>query len=62
MKRTLAIAALLSLFGTRAWAINVDSPDDICAPAADPCVVAQDYDIVDGSVLDFGTRTLYLRR
>jgi hypothetical protein len=58
MKRTLAIAALLSLFGARAWAINVDSPDDICAPAADPCVVAQDYDIVDGSVLDFGTRTL----
>jgi cysteine-rich repeat protein len=60
MKRFLAIAGLVVLTGTNAWAVVVDNPDDICAANADPCLVALDYDIVDGTVLDFGTRAVQL--
>jgi cysteine-rich repeat protein len=59
MRRLVALALIL-LSTSRAWALTADSADDVCAPAADPCVVTQDIDIVDGATLDFGTRTLQI--
>ncbi len=35
---------------------NVDSADDVCLPAADPCVISEVVEIVSGSLLDFGLR------
>lgn len=32
--------------------------DDICAPGANPCVIAADWDVLDGCILDFGTRAV----
>jgi cysteine-rich repeat protein len=36
--------------------------DDICAPAANPCVVDVERVIESGSLLDFGSRALVIRR
>jgi cysteine-rich repeat protein len=55
--RAVATVALL-LLASHAWAIDIQVADDVCAPTDDPCLVSQDFNIVDGSVLDFGTRTL----
>ena len=51
------ILALATAMSAPAWATTAD---DICAPAADPCVVAEAYLIQTGSTLDFGTRALVL--
>ena len=40
--------------------IRATVADDLCAPAADPCVVAGDVSVDPGSTLDFGPRTLQL--
>lgn len=44
-----------------AAALTADSAGDLCSAAADPCVVTEEVSIIDGSVLDFGTRTLSLQ-
>ncbi len=41
--------------------IVADSAADICAPDADPCVITQQVDVVDGSVLDFGVRAVIVQ-
>lgn len=41
-----------------ALALDADSADDVCAPAANPCNVTSEIDVVSGSTLDFGTRTV----
>ncbi|MBI5506252.1 MAG: hypothetical protein HY899_15760 [Deltaproteobacteria bacterium] len=38
--------------------IVADNADDVCAPSADPCNVTQRVELVGGSVLNFGLRTL----
>ena len=38
-----------------------NSADDVCAASADPCVVVQEVDVVAGSRLDFGLRTLRIQ-
>jgi hypothetical protein len=45
---------------TSAFAVVVDSADDVCAPAANPCVVSQPIDVAAGSHLDFGLRMLVI--
>jgi hypothetical protein len=49
-----AFAATLLPSAARA----VDSADDVCAAATNPCVVSRVIAIDDGATLDFGTRTL----
>ncbi len=44
--------------GPAVVAAAVTSADDICAPAADPCVVAQPFDVAPAAVLDFGERAV----
>src|SRR5512139_3253805 len=41
--------------------VAIDSADDICAPASDPCVLSSSVDVDDGATLDFGLRTLRLQ-
>jgi hypothetical protein len=55
-------AGLLVLALRLAGAAEATTAADICAPAADPCVVPQGVAIAvsDGSVLDFGQRALVL--
>jgi hypothetical protein len=43
-----------------ASAVVVDSADDVCAAAANPCIVSQPIDVAAGSHLDFGLRTLVI--
>ena len=38
---------------------SVNSPDDICSPSDDPCIVDEDYEVLVSS-LDFGTRAVTL--
>ncbi len=51
---TLVVSALF--LAPAAQALEADSADDVCSPAADPCNVTTEVDIVDGSTLDFGLR------
>ena len=56
-----AFAALLaSLLGSPSLAVisNVDQASDVCPVDADPCVITQTVNIVDGSILDFGLRRI----
>lgn len=55
----LAVTALVLHLASVAFATTAD---DVCPPAADPCVVPQGTGIAvtSGSVLDFGTRALVL--
>jgi hypothetical protein len=53
-----AILFVLLCHGTAAAVIVANGPNDICAPAADPCIVADKVTIVAPGVLDFGLRTL----
>lgn len=39
-------------------AIVADSASDICGPAVNPCNITQEVDVVSGSILDFGTRSV----
>lgn len=41
-----------------ACAFTADSADDVCPSDADPCNVTSSVDIVNGSILDFGTRSV----
>jgi hypothetical protein len=50
-------AALLGLAAATP-AAAVSSADEVCAAAADPCVVSGPITVDDGAVLDFGLRTL----
>jgi cysteine-rich repeat protein len=53
------VVPVLGLFASiPAFAVisNVDSADDVCAPAADPCNITELIEVVSGSVLDFGLR------
>ena len=54
----LATAGLLAPVPAPALISNVTQASDVCAPAADPCVIADTVQVVSGSVLDFGTRTV----
>lgn len=38
----------------------IDSADDICGPAVNPCNITSTFVIDDGAVLDFGTRTVQI--
>ncbi|MFT4571388.1 MAG: hypothetical protein ACI8TX_001683 [Hyphomicrobiaceae bacterium] len=51
------IAAPLGMAGP-VWAIDVDHPDDLCAPTDDPCLVTVEADLKSGTTLDFGLRTV----
>ncbi len=56
--RSLLVPAVL-LVATSLWprpAEAVNSADQICAPAVDPCTIATPVLIDDGSILDFGAR------
>ncbi|HYC00794.1 MAG TPA: hypothetical protein VEC57_16795 [Candidatus Limnocylindrales bacterium] len=59
--RTIALA-LLALTAaapvSSAFALSADHADDVCAPAANPCNVTTEVDVVNNSTLDFGTRTV----
>lgn len=53
------LALFLALVARDASAVIVaDHANDVCGPAVNPCVVTQPMVIVNGSVLDFGTRAL----
>src|SRR6185369_14075258 len=39
-------------------AFVASSANDVCPPAADPCVIDQVVDVNDNTLLDFGPRTL----
>ena len=41
--------------------ITASSANDVCAASADPCVVSAEVDIVGGSTLDFGARSLVVQ-
>jgi hypothetical protein len=57
----LLIGSMLCLATPAAAVIsNVDSADDVCSPAADPCVITETIEVVSGSVLDFGLRHVQL--
>ena len=59
MKRSvLALALLFALSPSAGFAAIADEATDICPAQADPCLIQQAYDVVSGSVLDFGTRTV----
>lgn len=60
LRLVVSLAALAATFAPALSfaAIVADSASDVCPPAADPCVVDQEVDVVDGSILDFGTRTV----
>ncbi len=63
MKHVAALLAAACVFaaGPAAAVIsNVTQASDVCAPTADPCVVADTVQVVSGSVLDFGTRALQI--
>jgi hypothetical protein len=51
------VLALIGAGDARA-AIVADTANDICGPAIDPCNITQEVDVVSGSILDFGTRTV----
>lgn len=59
-----AAAALLVILAVTADAAEAataaDSSDDFCAANADPCTVTKAYDVVPGTVLDFGRRAFVL--
>ena len=59
LARGAVIAATLLIAPPAAFAI--DSADEICAPATDPCVLGSSVDVDDGATLDFGSRTLRLQ-
>ncbi|HYC00801.1 MAG TPA: hypothetical protein VEC57_16835 [Candidatus Limnocylindrales bacterium] len=62
LRIALAIFACVAASATPAHAVIVaDSASDVCAAAADPCIVSQEVDVVDGSILDFGTRTVQIQ-
>jgi len=44
--------------GNARAAIVADSANDICGPSVDPCGITQEIDVVSGSILDFGTRSV----
>ncbi len=57
----LALSVLISLlvWGNRASATTAD---EICPPTADPCQVVDKITVTNLSVLDFGTRTVIVRK
>ncbi|HYB97891.1 MAG TPA: hypothetical protein VEC57_02040 [Candidatus Limnocylindrales bacterium] len=60
LRFTLPTAALIAAASARvAFAvITADHADDVCAPAANPCVVTDRVIVVDNATLDFGVREL----
>lgn len=60
--RRAVAASLLSLLlaAGRADARSAASPDEVCAPGEDPCVVTEPVEVVAGSILDFGTRAVHV--
>ncbi len=53
--------AVLALFGSASALAQVTSADQVCAAAADPCVVSTTVQVADGASLDFGNRTLQIQ-
>lgn len=58
--RNVLFAVLVAALGAPTMAGAIDSADDICGPAVDPCNITSSFVIDDGSVLDFGTRTVQI--
>ncbi|RMF18848.1 MAG: hypothetical protein D6760_13570, partial [Deltaproteobacteria bacterium] len=56
---SLALWLLLAAHASYATII-ANGPDDICPPAADPCVISEEVQIQPPGTLDFGTRTVHL--
>lgn len=57
----LTSAFLVSVaFISPSWAIEVDETTDVCPDDEDPCLVTVEADVVDGTTLDFGLRTVSL--
>lgn len=52
------VAGSLVLDAGAALAAVVTSPDEICSPGADPCVIASEYEVDSTFPLDFGLRTV----
>lgn len=63
MIRVLAAGAALTAASgiTPPTGLAIDSADDICAPATNPCILSNSVDVDDGATLDFGSRTLRLQ-
>jgi cysteine-rich repeat protein len=66
--RMLSVVAFCLLIGLTASArpaaaviSNVDEADDICAASEDPCVLTDVAQVVNGAVLDFGTRVVEIK-
>ncbi len=53
-------ASLSTLLFVRASAVSATSADDLCPPAADPCIVSTAVNVTDGSLIDVGTRQLVI--
>ncbi|MCW5891687.1 MAG: DUF4215 domain-containing protein [bacterium] len=58
------LAAPLVLAATMAFAAPANSPNDLCAPAANPCTVTGNWTIPGPAIVtfDFGARTLVLKQ
>jgi hypothetical protein len=54
----LLLLAVLCLCVPRSATAQVTSPDQLCSPEADPCVVSSAQTVASGTRLDFGDRTL----
>jgi cysteine-rich repeat protein len=60
--RTTLLVPLLALHLALVSPSSATTADDICASAANPCVVTSMVPVSDGSVLDFGARDLSLKK
>lgn len=52
------VVAWVLASGGVALALDADSADDVCSPAADPCNVTTVVTVANNAVLDFGVRTV----
>ena len=64
IRRAAILGALLVVLAPRmatATIFNVDQASDVCPNTADPCIINQTIEVVDGAVLDFGPRTVQIQ-
>ncbi len=54
----LAAGLLLVARPSAAIITNVDDATDVCPASANPCIISDTVQTVDGAILDFGTRTV----
>lgn len=59
--RWVALAVSMGILLASGRSLAIDSADDICSPAANPCILSSSVTVDDGSVLDFGSRTFQIQ-